>query len=140
MSQGLRWFHSAFLTVVDKAIIAFALFLVALDTSKGFSQLGWDLLFTMIVVFIIYLICVVVANIPSFLVGAQGRWTSMILGGFSALMIFLLFPWLLNAFFFLGNLFGFTDYYPSLPISTVLLITFVIRAFLVGYMRRRWSK
>lgn len=139
MSQTITWFHRVFLTLLDKAIIGFALFLVALDTSQGFTQLGYDMLFTMLLVFIIYMICIIVANIPKFLIGAQGRWTALILGFFSALLIMLLFPWLLETFFAVSNFFGWTDYYPVLPIRTVLMVTFVIRAFFVGYMRRRWT-
>jgi hypothetical protein len=137
--SGLRWFHRVALTTIDKAIIAIALTIVSIDVSKGFSQIGWGLVFTMLVVFILYLVTVVIANIPNLFIGNKGRWTSLVMGGFTALMIYLLFPWLLETFFAIANFIGWIDYSPSVEIRTILLITFVLRAFLVGYMKRRWT-
>ena len=129
--MSLRWFHKLGLTMIDKLIIAFVLFLVSLDISKGFSQIGWDLVLTCIIVLVLYLITVLIASIPKLFVTNAGRWTKWIIGGFTALMILLLFPVLLGWFFTIANLFGWMEYTPALPLQTVLMITFMFRAALV---------
>lgn len=136
----LRWFHKLGLTIIDKLFIAFILFLVSLDVSKGFNQIGFDLVVTILVVFVLYIVTVFIASIPRLLISKDGKYTNWVMGGFTALIIWLLFPKLLEWFFIIANFLGIIDYQLSMPLSDILLWTFVIRAFLVGFLARRWGK
>lgn len=137
MTQVLRWYQKIALTLVDKLIIAFVLFVVSLDVSKGFSEIGVDLITTMLVVFLLYVICVFVANIPGLITPNKGRYASWIMAGFAALIIWLLFPKMLEWTFAVTNFLGLTDFHPSLPLQDILLYTFVFRAALVYLLARR---
>lgn len=126
-------------SIVDKMIIAFSLFIVATDVSAGFQQMSIDMVTSMLIVFALYAITVTIASIPKLIARTENRWSNLILGGFSALFIWLLFPKLLEWTFFILNLLGWITFQISVPIQNILLITFVFRAFLIGYMKRRWA-
>jgi len=138
--MSLRWFHRLGLTIIDKAIIAIVIVIVSLDVSQGFSQLGVNIIVTVLLVLILYGLSVFIASIPKWLYQGEGRWTNILLGGISALFVLLLFPTLLEGFFWLANMLGWLDYELRTPLRNILLITFVLRAFLKGYLSRRWGK
>jgi len=140
MSKALRWYHKLGLTILDKAIIAFLLFLVTLDVSKGLSEVGFSLLTTLVIVLILYLVVYIIANIPKALILNRGKYTNAILGGLAAFITWLAFPTLLDYTFMFTNFVGWTDFHPSLPLREILLYTFVIRAGLIYWLSRRLSQ
>lgn len=140
MAKVLKWYYKIALTALDKAILAFVLFLVTLDVSAGLTKLGFDLLATLLIVFILYGIVVIIANIPKLFIMNRGRYTNWILGGLAAFIIWLAFPALLDYTFMVTNFMGWTDFHPSLPLKEILLYTFVIRAGLVYWLSRRLAQ
>ncbi len=127
------------LWTLDKVVIGFVLFMVSLDVSRGFQQLGLDLISCCIVVLVLYTVTIFVANLPLWIFRDAGRWSSKVLGFISALVVILLFPTMLEGFFFFANLFGFVDYVPSMPIRNVLLIALVARTLVSAYLGRKWG-
>ena len=72
--------------------------------------------------------------IITFFFRTEGRGVGFVKGLVSALMIWLLFPKLLSIGFMLVGV------SVSSNVETVLLLAFIIRAFVGGWLGRRWSE
>ena len=129
--MGLK--HRIGLTLIDKMILAIALFLVTLDATAGFSVIGWDLFSIILVVSLAYLGVVAFVSIITFFFRTEGRGVGFVKGLVSALLVWLLYPKIL------GILFWLVGSGVSGNVETVLLWTFIIRAFIGAYLGRRWE-
>lgn len=121
------------MTVIDKMILAIALFLVTLDVTAGFTDISWDLFSIILVVIIAYLGVVAFVTVITFFFRTEGRGVGFVKGLVSALLIWLLFPKVL------GILFWLVGSSVSSNVETVLLWTFIIRAFVGAWLGRRWK-
>lgn len=130
----MRARFSAVLTIFDYAILAFMLFLVTLDVSEGFQNIGFDLLWINLIIFGLYLGVAFFANLPKIFVSNPGRWTKMILGFCAMLMIIFMYPALLRYLLLI------LDIKLSMPVDTMLLIVFALRMFIGIFLRRRWRE
>lgn len=125
--------HRIGITLIDKLILAIALFLVTLDVTAGLSDIGWDLFFIIFVVAVAYLGVVAFVAIITFFFRTEGRGVGFVKGLVSALLIWLLYPKVL------GILFWLVGSGVSSNVETVLLWTFIIRAGIGAYLGRRWK-
>jgi len=117
------------ISFIDKLIIAFALVLVALDSIQD----GWDALFIIFIVLILYLIVIGFVNIATMGVVTNDGCTRTALGFVVAGFVFWLYPLALElAFFILGLEL-------SVDVKTVLLWTLVIRSFVKFVLNRRYG-
>ena len=129
----MRWYHRLGITVIDKLILVLALFLVTLDNTAGLTDIGWDLLSILFVVVLAYLGVVAFVAFVTFFFRTEGRGVGFVKGLVSALLIWLLYPKVLSILFWIigssvsGN------------VETVLLWTFIIRAFVGAWLGRRWE-
>ena len=130
----MRWFHRLTMTFIDKLILAVMLFLTVLDVTDGLTAIGWDLGFIILVVGLAYMGVVGFVAIITFFFRTEGRGVGFVKGLVSALMIWLLFPKLLSIGFMLVGV------SVSSNVETVLLLAFIIRAFVGGWLGRRWSE
>lgn len=121
------------MTVIDKMILAIALFLVTLDVTAGLTDIGWDLFSIILVVTIAYIGVVVFVTVITFFFRTEGRGVGFVKGLISALLIWLLFPKVLGIGFWLVGV------SVSSNVETVLLWTFIIRAFVGAWLGRRWE-
>ena len=129
----MRLFHRIGMTVIDKMILAIALFLVTLDVTAGLTDIGWDLFSIILVVTIAYIGVVVFVTVITFFFRTEGRGVGFVKGLISALLIWLLFPKVLGIGFWLVGV------SVSSNVETVLLWTFIIRAFVGAWLGRRWE-
>lgn len=125
--------HRIGLTLIDKLILVVALFLVTLDVTAGLTDVGWDLLAIVLVVTFAYLGVVTFVSIITFFFRTEGRGVGFVKGLVSALLVWLLFPKVL------GILFWIAGSSVSPYVETVLLWTFIIRAFVSAWLGRRWE-
>jgi hypothetical protein len=129
----MRWYHRIGITLIDKLILVLALFLVTLDNTAGLTEVGWDLVSILLVVVLAYLGVVAFVAVITFFFRTEGRGVGFVKGLVSALLIWLLYPKVLSILFWLigssvsGN------------VETVLLWTFIIRAFVGAWLGRRWE-
>ncbi len=130
----MRWYHRLSMTFIDKLILAVMLFLTVLDVTDGLTAIGWDLGFIILVVGLAYMGVVGFVAIITFFFRTEGRGVGFVKGLVSALMIWLLFPKLLSIGFMLVGV------SVSSNVETVLLLAFIIRAFVGGWLGRRWSE
>lgn len=130
----MRWYHKLGMTFIDKLILAVMLFLTVLDVTDGLTAIGWDLGFIILVVGLAYMGVVGFVAIITFFFRTEGRGVGFVKGLVSALMIWLLFPKLLSIGFMLVGV------SVSSNVETVLLLAFIIRAFVGGWLGRRWSE
>jgi len=129
----MRWYHRIGITLIDKLIIGMALFLVTLDNTAGLTDIGWDLFGCLFAVAIAYIGVVVFVAFVTFFFRTEGRGVGFVKGLVSALLIWLLFPKVLAIlFWFMGSS-------VSGNVETVLLWTFIIRAFVGAWLGRRWE-
>ena len=129
----MRLLHRIGMTVVDKMILAIALFLCVLDVTAGLTDIGWDLFSIVLVVTIAYIGVVAFVTIITFFFRTEGRGVGFAKGLVSALLIWLLFPKVLGIGFWLVGV-G-----VSSNVETVLLWTFIVRAFVGAWLGRRWQ-
>jgi len=129
----MKWKHRIGITLIDKMILAVALFLVTLDVTAGLSDIGWDLFSIIFVVSLAYLGVVAFVSIITFFFRTEGRGVGFVKGMVSALLIWLLYPKILGILFWLVGS-GISD-----NVENVLLWTFIIRAFVGVYLGRRWK-
>lgn len=130
----MKWYHRLGMTLVDKLILALMLFLTVLDVTAGLTAIGWDLGLIIIVVSGAYLGVVGFVAIITFFFRTEGRGVGFVKGLVSALLIWLLFPKILSiGFWALGV--GVSD-----NVENVLLLTFIIRAFVGAWLGRRWGE
>jgi len=130
----MRWYHRLGMTVVDKLILAIMLFLTVLDVTEGLTAIGWDLGLIVMAVSIAYIGVVAFVAIITFFFRTEGRGVGFIKALVSALLIWLLFPKILEIFFLLIGV------SVSSNVENVLLAAFIIRAFVGGYLGRRWKE
>jgi len=121
------------MTVVDKMILAIALFLVTLDVTAGLTAIGWDLSLIILVVALAYIGVVAFVWGITFFFRTEGRGVGLVKGLVSALLVWLLFPKVLAIGFWLVGV------SVSSNVETVLLWTFIIRAFVGAWLGRRWE-
>ena len=129
----MKWTHRLGMTVIDKMILAIALFLCVLDVTAGLTDIGWDLFSIILVVTIAYIGVVVFVTIITFFFRTEGRGVGFAKGLVSALLIWLLFPKVLSIGFWLVGV------SVSGNVETVLLWTFIVRAFVGAWLGRRWE-
>jgi len=129
----MLWKHRIGLTLIDKLLLAGALFLVTLDVTAGLSNIGWDLFFIIFVVALAYLGVVIFVSIVTFFFRTEGRGVGFVKGLVSALLVWLLYPKVL------GILFWLVGSSVSPYVETVLLWTFIIRAGVGAWLGRRWE-
>ena len=129
----MKWTHRIGMTVIDKMILAIALFLCVLDVTAGLTDIGWDLFSIVLVVTITYIGVVAFVTIITFFFRTEGRGVGFAKGLVSALLIWLLFPKVLAIGFWLVGV-G-----VSSNVETVLLWTFIVRAFVGAWLGRRWQ-
>lgn len=130
----MRWYHRIGMTLVDKAILALMLFLTVLDVTEGLTAIGWDLGLIILVVSIAYLGVVGFVAIITFFFRTEGRGVGLVKGLVSALLIWLLFPKILSIGFMLLGV------SVSSNVETVLILAFIIRAFVGSWLGRRWKE
>ena len=130
----MRWYHRLGMTLVDKAILALMLFLTVLDVTAGLTAIGWDLGLIILVVSIAYLGVVGFVAIITFFFRTEGRGVGLVKGMVSALLIWLLFPKILEILFLLVGV------SVSNNVENVLLAAFIIRAFVGAWLGRRWKE
>lgn len=119
------------ISFIDKLILAFALVLVAFDSITVND--GWNILFVILVVLIVYLIVIGFVNIATMGVVTNDGCTRTALGILVAGFVFWLYPMLLEiAFFFMGLEL-------SVDVKTVLLWTLVIRSFVRFVLNKKWG-
>jgi hypothetical protein len=121
------------LTIIDKLLLAGALFLVTLDVTAGLTAIGWDALSIVLGVTLAYLGVVAFVAIVTFFFRTEGKGVGFVKGLVSALLIWLLFPKVL------GILFWLVGSSVSANVENVLLWTFVIRAGVGAYLGHRWK-
>lgn len=121
------------LTIIDKLLLALALFLVTLDVTAGFSNVGWDLASIILGVTLAYLGVVAFVSLITFFFRTEGRGVGFVKGLVSALLVWLLFPKVLGIIFWVAGS------SVSANVETVLLWTFIIRAGVGAYLGRRWE-
>lgn len=129
----MKLLHRIGMTVIDKMILAIALFLVTLDVTAGLTNIGWDLFSIILVVTIAYIGVVAFVTVITFFFRTEGRGVGFVKGLISALLIWLLFPKVLGIGFWLVGV------SVSSNVETVLLWTFIIRAFVGAWLGRRWA-
>lgn len=125
--------HRIGLTIIDKLLLAGALFLVTLDVTAGLTAIGWDALSIILGVTLAYLGVVAFVAIVTFFFRTEGKGVGFVKGLVSALLIWLLFPKVL------GILFWLVESSVSANVENVLLWTFVIRAGVGAYLGHRWK-
>ena len=125
--------HRIGLTLIDKLILVVALFLVTLDVTAGLTNVGWDLLSIVLVVTLAYLGVVAFVSLITFFFRTEGKGVGFVKGLVSALLVWLLFPKVL------GILFWLVGSTVSPYVETVLLWTFIIRAFVGAWLGRKWQ-
>lgn len=125
--------HRIGLTIIDKLLLAGALFLVTLDVTAGLTAIGWDALSIILGVTLAYLGVVAFVAIVTFFFRTEGKGVGFVKGFVSALLIWLLFPKVL------GILFWLVESSVSANVENVLLWTFVIRAGVGAYLGHRWK-
>lgn len=125
--------HRIGLTIIDKLLLAGALFLVTLDVTAGLTAIGWDALSIILGVTLAYLGVVAFVAIVTFFFRTEGKGVGFVKGLVSALLIWLLFPKVL------GILFWLVGSSVSANVENVLLWTFVIRAGVGAYLGHRWK-
>ena len=125
--------HRIGLTLIDKLILVVALFLVTLDVTAGLTNVGWDLLSIVLVVTLAYLGVVAFVSLITFFFRTEGKGVGFVKGLVSALLVGLLFPKVL------GILFWLVGSTVSPYVETVLLWTFIIRAFVGAWLGRKWQ-
>lgn len=125
--------HRIGLTIIDKLLLAGALFLVTLDVTAGLTAIGWDALSIVLGVTLAYLGVVAFVAIVTFFFRTEGKGVGFVKGLVSALLIWLLFPKVL------GILFWLVGSSVSANVENVLLWTFVIRAGVGAYLGHRWK-
>lgn len=130
----MRWYHKVGMTIVDKLILAMMLFLTVLDVTAGLTAIGWDLGLIVLVVSIAYMGVVGSVAIITFFFRTEGRGVGFVKGLVSALLIWLLFPKVLEIGFFLVGV------SVSSNVENVLLLAFIIRAFVGAWLGRRWGE
>lgn len=130
----MKWYHKIGMTVIDKLILAMMLFLAVLDVSAGLTAIGWDLGLIIMVVAFAYMGVVAFVAIITFFFRTEGRGVGFVKGLVSALLIWLLFPKILEI--------GFWSLGVSVSdnVENVLLLAFIIRAFVGAYLGRRWKE
>lgn len=130
----MKFYHRIGMTIVDKFILAMMLFLTVLDVTAGLTAIGWDLGLIVLVVSIAYLGVVASVAIITFFFRTEGRGVGFVKGLVSALLIWLLFPKVLEIGFFLVGV------SVSSNVENVLLAAFIIRAFVSAMLGRRWAE
>jgi hypothetical protein len=125
--------HRIGLTIIDKLLLAGALFLVTLDVTAGLTAIGWDALSIVLGVTLAYLGVMAFVAIVTFFFRTEGKGVGFVKGFVSALLIWLLFPKVL------GILFWLVGSSVSANVENVLLWTFVIRAGVGAYLGHRWK-
>lgn len=130
----MRWYHRLGMTFVDKLILALMLFLTVLDVTAGLTAIGWDLGLIVIVVSLAYMGVVGFVAFITFFFRTEGRGVGFVKGLVSAMLIWLLFPKILGIGFMLVGV------SVSSNVELVLLLAFIIRAFVGGYLGRRWGE
>lgn len=130
----MRWYLKLGMTLIDKAILALMLFFTVLDVTEGLTAIGWDLGLIIMVVSIAYVGVVAAVAIITFFFRTEGRGVGFVKGLVSALLIWLLFPKILSIGFMLLGV------SVSSNVETVLIIAFIVRAFVGSYLGRRWGK
>lgn len=114
---------------IDKLILAFALIIVALDSIND----GWDALFVVFVVGLLYVCVMAFVNLATMGVVTNDGVTRVCLSFLVAGFVFWLYPMLLEiAFFFMGLQL-------SMDVKTVLLWTLVLRSAVRFFLNRRWG-
>lgn len=121
------------MTVVDKMILAICLFLCVLDVTAGLTAIGWDISLVILVVSLAYVGVVVLVWVITFFFRTEGRGVGFVKGLLSALLIWLLFPKVLGIGFLLVGV------SVSSNVETVLLVAFIVRAFVGAWLGRRWE-
>lgn len=129
----MSWKHRIGITIIDKLLLAGALFLVTLDVTAGLSAIGWSAFAIILGVALAYLGVVAFVAAITFFFRTEGRGVGFVKGLVSALLIWLLFPKVLGIWFWLVGS-GISE-----NVETVLLWTFVIRAFVGAYLGRKWN-
>jgi len=129
----MKLLHRIGMTVIDKMILAIALFLCVLDVTAGLTAIGWDLFFIILVVSVAYIGVVAFVTIITFFFRTEGRGVGFAKGLVSALLVWLLFPKVLGIGFWLVGV------SVSSNVEMVLLWTFIIRAFIGAWLGRRWA-
>lgn len=121
--------------VADLVVLGLVLFLVTLDSTQGFTVLGWGLLSILITVTIIYVVTVIVVNVFMFFMrSAEGKGVSLMKGIISGILVFFMFPFLLKwSFILLGAS------RVSSMIELAMLFAFIARAFLRSYLGKLWA-
>ena len=130
----MRWYHKLGMTFIDKIILAIMLFLAVLDVTAGLTAIGWDLGLIVIVVAIAYIGVVAFVALITFFFRSEGRGVGLVKGLVSAILIWLLFPKILELGFMLVGV-SVSD-----NVENVLLIAFIVRAFVGAWLGRRWKE
>ena len=130
----MRWYHKLGMTAIDKIILAIMLFLTVLDVTAGLTAIGWDLGLIVLVVAIAYVAVVAFVAFITFFFRSEGRGVGLVKGLVSALLIWLLFPKILELGFMLVGV------SVSSNVENVLLIAFIVRAFVGALLGRRWKE
>lgn len=129
----MSWKHRIGITIIDKMLLAGALFLVTLDVTAGLTAIGWDALSIILGVTLAYIGVVAFVSIVTFFFRTEGRGVGFVKGLVSALLVWLLYPKVL------GILFWLVGSSVSPYVETVLLWTFIIRAGVGAWLGRRWE-
>ena len=129
----MRFRHILGITVIDKLLLAGMLFLVTLDVTEGLTAIGWDATLIILVVSLAYMLVVAFVWIIAFFFRAEGKGVGLVKGLVSALLIWLLFPKVLAIGFWLVGV------SVSGNVENVLLIAFILRAFVGAWLGRRWK-
>jgi len=114
---------------IDKLILAFALIIVALDSITD----GWDALFIIFIVGILYVAVMAFVNLATMGVVTNDGFTRTALSLVVAGFVFWLYPLALEMAFWIMGL------ELSVDVKTVLLWTLVIRSGVRFYLRKRWG-
>ena len=130
----MRLRHRLGMTLIDKLILAIMLFLTVLDVTAGLTTLGWDLGLIVIVVALAYIGVVAFVSFITFFFRSEGRGVGVVKGLVSAILIWLLFPKILELGFMLVGV-SVSD-----NVENVLLIAFIVRAFVGAWLGRRWKE
>ena len=130
----MRLRHRLGMTLIDKLILAIMLFLTVLDVTAGLTTLGWDLGLIILVVGLAYVGVVAFVSFITFFFRSEGRGVGVVKGLVSAILIWLLFPKILELGFMLVGV-SVSD-----TVENVLLIAFIVRAFVGAWLGRRWKE
>ena len=130
----MKLLHRIGMNTVDKLILVIALFLVSLDVSRGFKQIGWDLFTICTIVFLCYAGVCLFVKFLCFFVRTEGWGANFIRGLISMLLVFLIFPKVLVLAFIFMRLPGLNSL-----VETMIIVVFAVRAAVASYLGYRWK-